>query len=127
VTEELHGELRTLRDKLSELTAKRPQNKEHLKSVLFGVSKICNLSDEVIDAMTEFLYPVFSGIDIKGKTLVINVPMAGQIPEDTIFRYYAYADTLKGIGAASVIFLPEGAVLTQLSDDELEKKGLRRT
>lgn len=117
------------RKKLQEMEEAKPKKREDfywlLRKIQVG-SEPKGLPEECIDALVDALYPIFHPVDLVGKTVVVNIPMDGALPPGIMQKYYAYADFIKSMGAASVIFLQKGSELTALSDEQLKALGLRR-
>jgi len=122
VQEDLHQEIKTLREKLVE--GKR--TKEELVGVLEKVVLNSPLSKDQIEGLSDALYPLFKPVELEGKTVVVEIPIDGKIPDDLLQRYCAYIDFLQGMGAKNAVFIQRGAKLESLSDRELERHGLRR-
>ena len=119
----VHEELKSLREKVNQ-PAPAMTREEFAKLFILAAQAMSDGRGSVVDA----LYPLFSAIDLKGKTLVINIPMPdGPVAKDIYERYCAYIDHLKSMGAANAIFLPNGVTLAALSDEDLSVLGYQRS
>lgn len=122
VESKLQEEIEAMRFKLQE--GKR--TKEEFTSVIGGVVLGQPLSKDQIESLADAMYPLFKPVELDGKTLVLEIPIEGTIPDEMLMKYCAYIDLLKGMGAKGAIFVPKGCKAAELSDRDLERFGLRR-
>ena len=85
-----------------------------------------SLLKEQIEGLADALYSLLKPVELDGKTIVIEIPIEGKIPDDLLQRYCAYINFLQDMGAKNAIFIQRGAKLEALTDKELERHGLIR-
>jgi hypothetical protein len=80
------------------------------------------LADADHSGVADKLYPLFHGVDLRGKTLFIYVDPGSLSVE----QLYMYGQRLKELGASGSVFLGKGVDVAILSDQDLQQMGLRR-
>lgn len=128
VQEDLHQEIKTLREILaSSKQVQEVRTRDEFKGMLENAVLTTSLQKDQIEGLTDALYPLFRLVDFEGKTVVLEIPAEnGKIPDELRDKYSAYIGFLLTMGAKSAVFIEKGIKLDTLSDNELEKFGLRR-
>lgn len=122
--EDQYQEIRALRERIEELS--KPMSLEETAALIAGVVMEQPLTLSQVAELARAIRPIVSPAAIKDKVLLFEIPMVGTIDADMMQRYCAYVDFLKGMGAKGAIFVPAGVKVSELTDEELARSGLKR-
>jgi hypothetical protein len=105
---ELEEEVDFLRQKLKDSEELKEINSAHVRNWFDAAIAVAKAGAREFTAeyLSELVLPIFSGVDLRGKTLFVRVPVDGLQEEEAMIRYSVYVDFLKEMGAKSVVFLP---------------------